>query len=509
MPGDAMLGGHGELGRYGEAIPGPPWILGHRGTPHEAPENTLASLRRALDVGLDGVEYDLRACGSGELVLLHDARLERTTDGRGALIARTLPELAGLDAGSWFGRSFRGEPLPLFDEALDLVGDPERGQPLHMIELKERGLVSLVARTLEELGTERPVRVASFLRDVVLEARDLGLPTMLLAERASEADRALVRRERLAAYGVGPGGWRTAAGAEEWPCERWSWSLDDPDELVEACRAPLFGFNTNEPYRALATRAWVRLCPDDRGPYPLRSPVLDVEPENLDAATRERGEWYGSWTVAAEVRNPFPVSVEIAAGVFVLSGAFEVEGLPWRGRLAAGATARIPFRIVGGSRRPGRDPLFAVQYRWSAGPALQRGVRGGHLLLDAPLPRVRTAVADGVTRRLELLREDPFDPPASLALRRSGVHLLVELENPGALAHPHVVAHLDGRTVRGGRGLRLALPPDFDARPGGVPFSCGVEGRLGEHAALRRWAGGVPEGLENGVPGRLVPLVHA
>ena len=63
----------------------PPWILGHRGVPLEAPENTLAGMRRALELGLDGFEYDLRACASGEAVLMHDETLSRTTNSHALL----------------------------------------------------------------------------------------------------------------------------------------------------------------------------------------------------------------------------------------------------------------------------------------------------------------------------------------------------------------------------------------------------------------------------------------
>jgi glycerophosphoryl diester phosphodiesterase len=173
----------------GAWIPGPPWILGHRGTPHEAPENTLAGMRRAVDVALDGFEYDLRACASGEAVLLHDATLERTTDATGALAARSLPELFGIDAGAWFAKRYAGEPLALFDEVLEIAGSDGQGWPLHMIELKERGLVGRVAEKLRELAPQLDVRVASFLRDVVLEARDAELPSMLLAVSADADDR--------------------------------------------------------------------------------------------------------------------------------------------------------------------------------------------------------------------------------------------------------------------------------------------------------------------------------
>jgi glycerophosphoryl diester phosphodiesterase len=491
----------------GAWIPGPPWILGHRGTPHEAPENTLAGMRRAVDVALDGFEYDLRACASGEAVLLHDATLERTTDATGALAARSLPELFGIDAGAWFAKRYAGEPLALFDEVLEIAGSDGQGWPLHMIELKERGLVGRVAEKLRELAPQLDVRVASFLRDVVLEARDAELPSMLLAVSADADDRRFVRDERLVAYGVGPGGWSSAAGAADWSfCEQWGWTQDEPEDLLDACRRPLFAFNTNEPYRALAVRALTRLAPDDDGPYPLSVPTLVVEPEHLDGATRARGEWYGSWEPTAEVRNPFPFTVEVRCGAFVRSGAFELEGLPRAFDLAPGEVQRVPFRITGGARIPGGDPLFGALFKWK-GMAVRKGElrAGSQLLLDVPLRRERRTLADGLARRLTLLAERPGDPPASLTLRREAGQLIVALENAGGLDDAHCVARLGGEVVRGGRGLRLSLPASFDQRPDGLPFSCGIEGKCDGERRIRRWAGGVPEGLGHGAPGRVLP----
>lgn len=503
-----------ELGDYGQEYLGPPWILGHRGTPREAPENTLSGLRRAIDVGLDGFEYDVRACRSGEAVLMHDARLERTTDGEGALAERALPELFRIDAGSWFSRRYVGEPVPAFEEALDVGDAPGRALPMHMIELKERGLVDGIARRLAELDPAPKVRVASFLRDVVIEARDAGLATMLLGVRATEEDRRFVRDERLTAYGVGPGGWRVPVAEQDWSfTERWGWSVDSPEDLLEACRAPLAGFNTNEPYRALAARALVQLAPEDDGDYPVQPPYLYVEPEALDDEVRSRGEWYGSWVQEARVRNPFPFHVNVRCGIFVRNGAFDIEGLPLHFDLEPGEERHVPFRLSGGSRSPGGDPLFAVLYRWKVatttsetGPEMRAG---GRLLVDAPMPRLRRLVADGLAQRVTLLRERPDEPPASMTVRIERGELFVSIENPGDLENPHSIVHLDGELVRGGRGLRLRLPPGFGQAPEGIPFSCGIEGERGGEPALRRWAGGVPGGLGQGFPGRLVSGVKA
>jgi glycerophosphoryl diester phosphodiesterase len=502
-------------GTSGVGLAGPPWLLGHRGAPREAPENTLAALRRALAIGLDGVEYDVRAAKGGDLVLLHDATLDRTTDRKGALARCGLSELHGIDAGGWFAKRFVGEPVPLLDEALDLQPDTRRSRPIHMIELKEAGLEEELAARLAGVQERITVRVACFRRDVCLAARDAGLPAMLLAVHANEDDRRFVRDERLVAYSVGPGGWDTDAGRADWSfCERWAWAIDDPDELLRLARQPVHGLNTNEPWRALAARALARFAPEDTGPWPLRVPELTVDPDGLDDATRARGEWFGRWSTSVSFRNPFEVPVEVRAGFFVPHGAFEVEGLPRVFDLEPGEVRTLDLALAGGSRSPGPDPLVGALYTFRAATIARSGGGGGvvtltpgqKLLLDAPFPRRRIATADGLARRMQLLTERPDDPPASVTMRRVGRDIVLSLERAGGLESPHLVARLGGEVARGGTGLRLPLPADFDSRPVGVPFSVGIEGRAADGPRLRRWSGGVPEGIHSGAPGLLLPL---
>lgn len=491
---------------------GPPLILGHRGAPREAPENTLASLRRALELGVDGVEYDVRACAGGDLVVFHDARLERTTDGVGALGGLDLRGLYGVDAGSWFGKRFVGEPVPVLDEVLALTPERRGERPFHMIELKERGLVDGLVRLLRGVHPPLPCRVASFHRDVCLDARDAGLGAMLLSVEANEDDRRFTRDERIAAYGVGPRGWFTEAAAADWShTERWAWSIDDPDELLALARQPIFGLNTNEPHRALVARALAKLVPDEDVPYPIEATELYVEPETVE--DRSRGEWFGSWTLAVTVRNPLEREVSARAAVFVPHGAFELEGVPSVFDLGPREERVVRMRLSGGAREPGPDPLFALLLSWNGGPSLgadgdPNELRAGtQLLFDAPLRRRRIATADGLARRLEMLRERPSDPVATINARRQGGDLILSLENPGGLEDAHLVARLGGEVVRAGRGMRLRLPREFDAVPLGVPFSCGIEGKDGQgQHRLRRWAGGLPEGLGHGSPGLLLPL---
>lgn len=475
-------------------------ILGHRGAPLAAPENTLSALRVALEQGLDGFEYDVQPTRDGAAILLHDDTLERTTDGHGAVTEHTLAELIGLDAGAWFHKRYAGERLPLLEEALEVGGERGDERPLHMIELKQAGLVREVARALGERLDLRAI-LASFHRDVVLEARDAGLATMLLAERAEEHDREFVARERIDAHGVGPGGWRSDSGRREWACQRWSWSVDAPADLLEALRFPFNGINTNEGPRALALRELVRLAPDDRGPYPLTVPELVVDPTH---GALGRGEWCGEWTVAVEVRNPFIWPVEVELELVVRKGAFELGARPRSLGLAPGASERTELALHGGSFSPGGDPCVAAHYRWRNAA----GRTAGELVLDAPLVRVRNARLRREPLRLPLLREQPDDPEASVLVRRQGRSLHVSIESPGRLREPRVWANLDGVVTSGTRGLRLELPLDFDGQQGGVRFSCGIDGWPEPGArrrVLRRWAGGLPGDVHSGAPGRLIP----
>jgi glycerophosphoryl diester phosphodiesterase len=104
-------------------MPELPRVIGHRGAAAVAPENTLAGLRRAQELGAAWVEFDVKLTRDGTAVLFHDERLERTTDGRGAVARITLAELRKLDAGAWFAPAFAGERVPTLAEALALCGE--------------------------------------------------------------------------------------------------------------------------------------------------------------------------------------------------------------------------------------------------------------------------------------------------------------------------------------------------------------------------------------------------
>lgn len=122
-------------------------LIGHRGLSARFPENTLASFEAALAAGADMLELDVARSADGVPVVLHDATLDRTTDGRGLVAAKDLASLKALDAGQWFGPSFAGERIPTLAEVFALVG--ERA-PIN-VELKSEAGVELVAPVIDEI----------------------------------------------------------------------------------------------------------------------------------------------------------------------------------------------------------------------------------------------------------------------------------------------------------------------------------------------------------------------
>lgn len=96
-------------------------IIGHRGFPDVAPENTLASFKKAIELKADMIECDVTLTKDKEIVVIHDDTINRTTNGRGAVFDFTLQELHNFDAGSWFDRKFNTERIPTLVEVLTMA----------------------------------------------------------------------------------------------------------------------------------------------------------------------------------------------------------------------------------------------------------------------------------------------------------------------------------------------------------------------------------------------------
>ena len=108
-------------------------ITGHRGAGNLAPENTLSAIKEGLKYNVDRIEVDVHQTKDGKVVIMHDKTIDRTTNGKGRIKDFTYEELLKFDAGSWFSDKFKGEKIPLLEEAMNLID----GKAKFVIELKD------------------------------------------------------------------------------------------------------------------------------------------------------------------------------------------------------------------------------------------------------------------------------------------------------------------------------------------------------------------------------------
>ncbi|MFD7372965.1 MULTISPECIES: glycerophosphodiester phosphodiesterase family protein [Streptomyces] len=146
--------------------------IGHRGVMGVEPENTLRSFIAAQHAGLDLIELDLHLSKDGALVVMHDADVDRTTDGSGPIAEMTLAELRALDAG-------HGERVPVFEEVLDVVRAPLQA------EIKDTAAARALAEVMHRRDLVGRVEVSSFHDEAIAEITRLvpGVRTALIASR--------------------------------------------------------------------------------------------------------------------------------------------------------------------------------------------------------------------------------------------------------------------------------------------------------------------------------------
>jgi glycerophosphoryl diester phosphodiesterase len=126
-----------------------PWIIAHRGASGHAPENTMASFQRAVELGSTFIETDLQVTRDGHFVAIHDHTVDRTTNGSGEVHSFTLDALRQLDAGLWFDREFMGERLPTLEEIIDFSG---KNDVVFYLELKYRAVTGMDHALAAALG---------------------------------------------------------------------------------------------------------------------------------------------------------------------------------------------------------------------------------------------------------------------------------------------------------------------------------------------------------------------
>ena len=228
-------------------------VIAHRGAAASAPENTLASIQRAIDQGADYVEIDVQETADDEIAVLHDSDLMKVAGVDLKIWDATLERLAGIDIGSWFAAEFHGERVPLLREVLERA----RERAKVMIELKYYGhdenLAERVVELVEELGQTGNVAVMSLEYDQVRRMRELrpkwtlGLLTAkavgdlttldadFLAVNAGMATRGFVRRAHAKGKKV------------------YAWTINDPVQMFRMLNLGVDGVITDQP----AIARWV------------------------------------------------------------------------------------------------------------------------------------------------------------------------------------------------------------------------------------------------------------
>lgn len=151
-------------------------IFAHRGFSGMAPENTMAAFEKALAAQADGIELDVHLSRDGRLVVMHDEKVDRTTNGTGWIKDLTLAELKQLDNGSWFGKDYENETIPILAEVLERVADSDL---IVNIELKNTiipypNLERKVIREVERFQMVDRVILSSFRHDSLQEVKKIN-----------------------------------------------------------------------------------------------------------------------------------------------------------------------------------------------------------------------------------------------------------------------------------------------------------------------------------------------
>lgn len=158
-----------------------PRVVCHRGASGYAPENTLASMRKAAELGGEWVEFDAKLTRDNHVIIMHDDNLDRTTNGRGRVADTDWQDIRRLDAGGWFGEAFKGEPVPTLTA---MIAELSRLGLGANIEIKpcpgreeETGHI-VAAQVLEEWPAALPVPLISSFSSASLAAARKAAPDL-------------------------------------------------------------------------------------------------------------------------------------------------------------------------------------------------------------------------------------------------------------------------------------------------------------------------------------------
>jgi glycerophosphoryl diester phosphodiesterase len=213
--------------------------VGHRGARDYAPENTLASFKKALEIGVDAIELDVRKTKDNQLVVIHDVDVKRTSNGEGLVSDLTLAQVKGFSAEG-------GAKIPTLVEALDFLGKRVK----ILIELKEAGVEEQVLSIVHERGLEKNVVIISFLEDSLKKVRELNktIPTGLIYAKHSNPIKAALELKAnylIALYRFTHTA--TVQKAHENGLKIIVWTINTPEEAQEYAKKGVDGIASDKP----------------------------------------------------------------------------------------------------------------------------------------------------------------------------------------------------------------------------------------------------------------------
>ena len=236
-------------------------VVGHRGSPAQRPENTLPSFELAVEQGVDAIELDVHLTADGQLAVIHDATLERTTNLSGSVAQMTMDAIRAADAGYRFGpdeatHPYRGHGLhvPTLPEVLDWLPD---GVGV-VVELKSRDAADVTVAVLHDsrVGKAGLATVISFEEQAIDRVRELdaALPTGLLLVPSDKLERVLQWAVEHRHQGVHP--WDGDLGIDPMPLIAQAMAygirlgcyvVNEPARMEHLAAVGLWGFVTDVP----------------------------------------------------------------------------------------------------------------------------------------------------------------------------------------------------------------------------------------------------------------------
>jgi glycerophosphoryl diester phosphodiesterase len=232
------------------------WVIAHRGASAQAPENTMAAFRRAVELGSKFVETDLQLTKDARLVAMHDATLERTTNGRGLVKDYTLAEIRELDAGSWFGPQFARERVPTIENIIDFAREADIVFYLEVKSANMWGVEHALVGALRAAKEAAHAAVLSFDINALANVRRLD-PTLMSGYLFDKP------RPDVAQQAVGVGARQLAPRrdlltrelvqqAHASSLQVVTWTVNEPAEMRTAIATGVNGIMTDYPDRLVA-----------------------------------------------------------------------------------------------------------------------------------------------------------------------------------------------------------------------------------------------------------------